>query len=193
VNAQQLWQAQETDAPRVTLEYVLLSARAFERRIFWRNAFEYAGGVASFGLFVFFAWEALPHRPWFAAGLAWFALFMVYVGIQWHLKAGLRVAPEDGGVLDTLRFQRRHLERQRDARRGNWRWWVPPFVPGAALLIAGHVIETREPFGLGTLVMVVWLAGCVASGVEFYERGARRLQREIDALDSLAEERRQTP
>ena len=33
-----------------------------------------------------------------------------------------------GGVLDTLRFHRRQLERQRDFRRGIWRWQFPaPF------------------------------------------------------------------
>jgi hypothetical protein len=186
VNAQQLWQSQATDAPRVSLDYVRHGARAFERRILWRNAFEYAGALLGIASCSIVATDIWSHRPLFAAGIAWFALFMLYAAIQWHRKAGRKVAPADAGVLDTLRFQRRHLERQRDARRGNWRWWLPPYIPGAALLIASQLTEIPDPFVWRTPFLIVWLVLGIVGGIWFYEHGARRLQREIDALDSLA-------
>jgi membrane associated rhomboid family serine protease len=186
MNTQQLWQSQEADAPRVTLDYVRHGATAFERRIFWRNALEYVGAAASVAICSFLAWEIRPQRPLLAASVAWFALFGIYAAVQWHRKAGRQVAPADAGVLDTLRFQRRHLEMQRDARRGNWRWWVPPYIPGAALMITSQLTEMPDPLNWRTLFMIVVLFSSVIGGIQFYERGARRLQREIDALDSLA-------
>ncbi len=55
--------------------------------------------------------------------------------------AAAEPAPADAGVLDTLRYQRRQLERQRDLRRRSWRWWGLPMLPGMALMLASMIIE----------------------------------------------------
>lgn len=183
---QQAWQEQPGEAPRISLEYVRHRARSIERRSYCRNAFEYAGATLGAGGCAWFAWTHQSKLPLMAAGMAWIALYFVYVAIQWNRRAGTQLAPTDAGVLDTLRYQRRQLERQRDARRGNWRWWLPPLVPAYVLFVVSMAVEQggirRPEFWL----MIGWFAFVTGIAIAVYERTARRLQREIDALDSLA-------
>jgi hypothetical protein len=184
---QQAWQTQSAEVPRISLTYVRHRAQVIERRAYWRNSLEYLGAALGLGVCGWFAWSHHSKMPLMAAGMAWIGLFAVYAAIQWHRRAGTQLAPTDAGILDTLRYQRRQLERQRDARRGNWRWWVPPVIPGYALFVASMAIEQggvrRPEFWL----MILWFAFGTGVAIWGYERGARRLQREIDALDSLAE------
>jgi len=154
MNAQQVWQSQRSDAPRISLEYVRHQAHSLESRMRWRNAVEYGTGVLTFVLFGFSAWHN-GARPIMVAALAWLALWSLYYVYRWHREACAAETPADSGVLDTLRFQRRQLERQRDVRRRSWRWWAPRWrcsIPGWACWSesprpccwsAGNAIRTR--------------------------------------------------
>jgi hypothetical protein len=186
MNAQQAWQSQTTEAPRISLDYVRHRTQSFERRARWRNAAEYAFATFGFCYFCWHAWFSLASKPLFAAALVWSALYCVYGAIQWHRKARVQAAPADAGVFDTLQYQRRHLERQRDARARSWRWWLPPALPGFGLLIASLAIESPSGVDARFWLLVAWIVFAMAAGIWIYERDARRLQREIDALDSLA-------
>jgi hypothetical protein len=184
MTTQELWQAQALDAPRVSLGYVRHRSREFERRTQIRNGLDYA--VCALGA-AFIGWYALMiNLPIMQAGLALSLAAGLYITVRWHRLAGAARSPGDAAVLDTLRFYRAELERQRDARRNNWRWWLPPSVPGLVLVFASLLLEfSPVPWRL-----VGFAAGCTivltALGVAFYEWSARRIQREIDALDSLA-------
>ena len=92
--------------------------------------------------------------------------------------------PADAGVLDTLRFHRRQLERQRDFRRGIWRWQFPAVVPGLALQLAASIVYSSPTKSIVFLIVVTTLGFALAVAVGKFQ--ARRAQREIDALDSLA-------
>jgi hypothetical protein len=107
----------------------------------------------------------------------------VWLLFRWHKRAASQEQPAELGVLDALKFHRRQLERQRDVRLDRWRRW--PAIPGVLLIfVAGAIEITPTPwmrFGLGAVVMAVVLS--IAIVIE--ERIARRIQKEIDALDSL--------
>lgn len=185
MNIQEVWQSQATEAPRISLDYVRQQSTTLERRARWRNAFEYGSGVLGVVVCLWVAWQQTSGRPLLLAGVIWGALWAVYYAIRWHQLASVAVRPEEAGVLDTLRFQRKLLERQRDARRGSWRWWGLPSLPSIALCIASAILEV-EPVSWGTVLSIVaWVV--VGGGVVIWvlEREARRFQREIDALDSL--------
>jgi hypothetical protein len=185
MNAQQVWQSQLTDAPRISLEYVRHQARGLESRTRRRNALEYGTGIVAFILFGFSAWQEWPERPIMVASLCWFALWCLFYVYRWHGRAAVKPAPGEDGVLDTLRYQRQQLERQRDVRRQSWRWWSPAVLPGFALFLVSKVIE-QNPLPLNEIVfLMLWVVAGVAISVGFLEGEARRLQREIDALDSL--------
>ena len=180
--AQQIWQSQATESPQMSLAYVRHQARRFEQRIKVRNAFEYATALFAIGMCGWQAWQNLA-KPFFAAGLACFVLFTLFAVYQWNRRANSRAAPADAGVLDTLKFQRRELERQRDARKGNWRWWLPAFLPGVILTGISMVVEFD---GTRVLPLLITFGLGIPLSIAFYEVSAKRIQREIDALDSLA-------
>jgi cation transport ATPase len=119
-----------------------------------------------------------------SAGPALWVLACMYVAFRWHRRASAPQVPEDAGVLDSLSFYRRELERQRNARRGTWRWDLPLFVPGLIAMFSSLVLEFKRPWVL-VAVEAILIVGIAFLGVAFEQRSARRLQREIDALDSL--------
>jgi hypothetical protein len=187
VNPQQVWQAQAVEAPRISLAYVRHRTSALNRRIRWRNAVEYAACVLALGLAAAQAWDYWHHqaRPMMAAGLAWFALWYVYYVVRWHRHAGLREEPVSGGVLDALRYQRQQLERQRDVRYRSWRWWAPTVAPGFGLVLVSMIVELSPvPWG-EILFFVIWVSLAIALAMAFIARERRRVQKEIEALDSL--------
>ena len=180
--AQQVWQSQATESPQMSLAYVRHQARRFEQRIRLRNAFEYVTALFAIGFCGWHAWANVA-SPFYAAGMVCFMFFTVFCVYQWHRRATSRAAPADAGVLDTLRFQRRELERQRDARKGNWRWWLPAFLPGVILLGVSMALEF-DGQRLGAYLIVMGIG--IPASILFYEASAKRIQREIEALDSLA-------
>jgi hypothetical protein len=105
---------------------------------------------------------------------------------RWHRAAAVAAAPENAGVLDSLRFQRQQLERQRDVRRQSWRWWSPGVLPGFVLFFASMIVG-QDPVPWNEVAFAaMWVTLGVAVSIGFLEGEARRIQGEIDALDSLA-------
>jgi hypothetical protein len=183
MNTQQLWQAQALDAPRISLAFVRHRSDSLRRWAWMRNAINYVGAFAFLPFFVWMAWSI--HRVAPLRSLA--ILLQIPIGIwllyRWHERAASQEQPAELGVLDALKFHRRQLERQRDVRLDRWRRW--PAIPGIlAIFVAGAIEITPTPwvrFGVGLLMMTLVLS--IAIVLE--ERMARRLQKEIDALDSL--------
>jgi hypothetical protein len=186
MNAQQVWQTQAIEAPRISLEYVRHRTSSLEQRTRWRNALEYVVGVCALIMFVSFGLRNLPEKPIMFAAHGWFALWSLFYMYWWHRLAATQATPADAGVLDNLRYQRRQLERQRDARLDSWRWWGLPSLPGFLLFLVSSVVED-QPVRWGMILFLVsWAAAGIGTGVWLMNREARRFQREIDALDSLA-------
>jgi hypothetical protein len=188
MNAQQVWQSQPTDdAPRISLDYVRHQARSLESRTRLRNALEYGTGVLCFFLFSFSAWQEGLEHPIMVASLAWFAVWSLYYMYRWHGSAAVKPAPGEDGVLDTLRYQRQQLGRQRDFRRDIWRWSTPTVLPAFVLFLASKIIEENPVPWNEIFFLVLWVVLGIAIAVGFLEAEVRRFQREIDALDSLVE------
>ena len=186
MNAQQVWQDQSIDAPRISLAYVRLGASNLERRMRWRNALEYVGCVICCAIFGFRAWHVFSTKPLMAAAAVCFAIFALYGIYRRHRYIASEPTPADAGVLDTLRYQRRQFERLRDWRRRVWRYVLLVLLPGSALLLASAYFETDpvpwKRMGFAVIIISVGIGQAIWRS----ELGARRLQREIDALDSLA-------
>lgn len=186
MNVQQVWQTQATEAPRFSLDYVRHGASTLERRARWRNALEYGTAVFACGLFLVIAWRQESGRPIMLAGLIFGALWALWYMVGWHRLAAVAARPEEAGVLDTLRYQRKHLERQRDARRRSWRWLFLPTLPMFALFIASQIFEMNPVPWIKVAFLVFWLLAGGGFGAWYSKYEARRFQREIDALDSLS-------
>jgi hypothetical protein len=185
MNAQQVWQAQAMEAPRISLEYVRHQAGILERKTRRGNVGAYVVCVLACGYWGWNAWQYFADQPIMLASLACYALFAFYCIYRTHRYASAESSPADAGVLDTLRYQRRQFERQRDFARGSWRWWIPAVLPGMALTLASGYFEVNPvPWRLMGIMALVFVAGLgFAAWITTWE--ARGYQREIDALDSL--------
>jgi hypothetical protein len=187
MNPQQIWQTQPIEVPRISLAYVRHLTAALERRVRWRNAFEYAACVLAFGLAGWQAWEYWQNqaRPIMAAGLAWFAVWYVYYVIRWRRHAGLPPAPETGGVLDSLRYQRQQLVRQHDVRYQSWRWWAPTVAPGFILVVVSMCLELNPVPWNKIFFFGMWVTLAITLAVIVVERERSQIRQELDALDTL--------
>ena len=137
-----LWQSQPTEPPRMSPEELRSRMHRFERRIFWRNLREYAAGVVVLIVFGYYEWlfPALLQRIGSTLTIAG----TLYVMYQLHRRASARISPADAGMKSCLEYHRQELERQRDALRAVWSWYLLPFVPGMAVFLAGMMVKSME-------------------------------------------------
>jgi membrane associated rhomboid family serine protease len=184
VNAQQVWQSQPLDAPRISLEYIRYRTSRFERGTRFRAGLNYAVCALACGFYGWAAWTQFANLPWLVAAVSWYGLFTLYCIYRLRRHVAAQTNAAEAGVLDTLRLHRRQLERQRDFRRGSWRWQLLAISPGLLLqAVAMYVYSMpREKFAIFAAVIGLGF------GLEFAmgRIRSRRSQREIDALDSLA-------
>lgn len=184
MTTQEIWQAQALDAPRISLAYLRHQLDGLRRRTQVRSALKYAGDFCAVLFLVVAGWSFFAPRPLTSLSVALWALGVFGVNFQRHRRMAMPTPAEQLGTLDALQFYRQQLLRQRDARRGNWRWWLPPIIPGMVLLPVALALESSKS-GMAILGLVVWFVFGVAMGIVLNEREARNIQGEIDALDSM--------
>ena len=103
--------------------------------------------------------------------------------IQLRRRGTARSLPADADTRASIQFHKLEMERQRDALRTVWRWYLLPLVPGLAAIIAGAAIKRGVNARLigsiivGVLVFVgVWALN---------QWGARKLNNKIQELHRL--------
>ena len=97
-------------------------------------------------------------------------------------RVGQRSLPRDLGLLPSVDFYRRELERERDARASLLSWYILPVVPGVSVVTVAIALI---PDGRGVLpaaITAALFAAVFTVAVRSGHRGAHRLQREIDEL-----------
>ena len=186
-----LWQCQNMEHTPMTLEQIREKARNYRRKMQWRNGVEYAAiAVTS----VFFAWTMFQiPLAGMRVGAALCILGGWYVAYQLHRRAWPRMAPAALALATCTEFYRGELERQRDYLRGIWRWYLGPFVPGLACLVAaaGAANPGRLPRVwpfLAGYSLVIALAFFLIGRINL--RAAAKLQRRIEDLDVWTGRRR---
>ena len=175
-----LWQSQEGESVTMTLEEIRRRAARFERRIWWRNFREYAAGI------LLIVWIlALLHvlHGWDLLGPSLMLAGVIYVMIQLRRRGTARSFPAGTNTRSSIEFHRLELERQRDALRTIWSWYLLPLVPGVAAVFAVAAVKrgvNARLIGsiiLGVLVFVgVWALN---------QCGARKLDRKIQELHAM--------
>ncbi len=178
---QQVWQCQPVEGIKMSAEALRQRSGKFEKRIRQRNVREYVASLlaaAWFGYCFVTTHDVLFRIAYlfFIAGLGW----VVY---QLHRQGSARNMPAAMGSSTCLRFFRTELERQRDAVKNVWPWYLAPLVPGFVILTVAYMQALPFPANLAS---AVWIDG-VAAVVFFLvwkmnRRAATRLQRVIDEL-----------
>jgi hypothetical protein len=183
---QQAWQRQALDAPRINLAYLRHRTENLRRRSRMRNALEYVGGIAGIVFTLSFSWSFIRPRPLMSLSIVLWVLAMIYVLVQWHRRASAQDPAGQLGTLDALQFYRQQLVRQRDARRGNWRWWLPPMAPFLVVMFVSFIVEVKPTPWIAIAGLAAWVVFGLSMAALTYEKVARGLQQEIDALDSMS-------
>jgi hypothetical protein len=190
-----VWKNQPVQRVEISLEQLRRRARRFDRRVLWRNLREYAASVAVIGIFGYYLWR-FP-APLVRLGCALVIAGVLFVVHALHARGAARTGPVEMAFSTCLAFHRDQLERQRDLLSNVWTWYLLPFVPGMAIFLFGLLLWTLEqPHAqahIRSIVITYCLtaAGCslVFFGVwKLNQCAARKLQREIDALDALGKE-----
>lgn len=185
MNTQQLWQAQALDAPRISLAFVRHQSDALLRRTRFFNAGNYILGGAGLAYFAWKSAEFFSTAPLLASATALWLAAGLFAALLMRKRIASQERPAEFGVLETIKFDRQQLERQRDARCGVCRWLPLLFVPGHVMLFMSFFLEVTPipwkyiAFNAVLIVFGTWIA------IAMTAHSARRIQREIDALDSL--------
>lgn len=170
----------------MSLEEIRRRAGRFERRIWWRNAREYAAITIIVVAFAFYL-KWIPN-PVARAGSVMTIAGALYVAYQLHRRASSGAMPAGGTFEHCLGFHRRGLERQRDALENVWRWYLGPLIPGLAVFVTGTAFAAPIPIRYRVLTTAIMLA---VVGVVFWlvaklnQSVSRKLQTKIDELKAL--------
>ena len=190
-----LWQSQPTEPRKINPEDLRRRMQRFERRIARRNLREYL--AAAFVVCVFGYYTHLFPMLLVRIGCAMVIAGTLYVMFELHRRASAEPAPAELALTSCVEFQRRQLERQRDALRSVWSWYLLPFVPGICVFLVGLFefgVRTAHAagrsFNAGTIVVSFGLVSAVAAGVFFAVwklnlRAARKLEAQIEELNAL--------
>jgi hypothetical protein len=191
-----VWRNQPRESVEISLEDIRRKAQKFQRRILWRNLREYAATVTVIASFGYVFWWASP-APLIRAGCGLLMAGTLFAMYALHRKGSARTVPAEMLFRTCVEFHREELRRQRDLARSAWTWYVLPFVPGLAVFLLGDFLKTMQmpnaPAHRGVIETVFALAaaGCalVFVGVaKLNQWSARKIQRQIDALDAMGKE-----
>jgi hypothetical protein len=185
-----LWQSQPTEPPRISPEDLRSKVLRFERKIFWRNLREYfAGAVVLIG-FGYYEWR-FPHLL-LRIGSTLTIAGTLYVMHQLHRRGSNRPSLAALGMEPCLVHHRHELERQRDALRAVWSWYLLPFVPGMSVFLIGMMVDQCKvhPAQAGSIAVGYFALTLVMAAVflgvwKLNQRSANKLQVRIDELNEL--------
>ncbi len=187
-----VWLSQSSEFISISPEELRQASNRMTRRIFWRNLREYlatAFVVAIFGYY-FYKFPTVLLR--LGCGLIVVgSLLMVF---QLYRNGSATSMAKGMNSKSCVDFHRAELLRQRDLLLSVWKWYLLPFVPGMCVFLLGllqMVLQqpaSRFHYGLVALwfgVSTVFLAGVFALVGKLNQMGAKKLQKEIDALDAV--------
>ena len=176
------WQQSDQNQPRMTVAQVRQSTEAFQKRARGGDLIEYIACAVVVIMCGFYVWTFPSLRMKFASlGMMSATLFVAYQ-LRRHGARGTWSPEITGGPL--LEFHRRELTRRRNLLRDSWRLFVAPLL--AAMLVFLVCLEPDRPYARLPLVILIGAVAFIGIAISFYNRWqARRLQRQIDELDSL--------
>ena len=185
MSPQQLWQTQLAGAPPVTLEDVRYRAAHLSKdstsRV-WRVML--LAGVLSLQLLwkLFHQFAELPILQ--VSMIYGYAVLWINL-VYWFRRTKVEPMPSDAGVIGSLHFYKRELERQRDSGKGTFVCYVLLPLPAVVGLFASLILE-RDPVSWGAvsclgvfLVLMVWY---ISDSIRALRR---RFQKEIDAVNRM--------
>lgn len=176
-----LWQNHNLEPVQMSLEEIRQKAEGFQNMIRRRNLREYVAAAFVLAGSAYGIWRFPVMR--LACGLL--LTGVTYVLYKLHTRGAAQSVPESLALDTCLEFHRRELERQRDLARDVVKWYLLPFVPGLLAAVAAPLLhQPPEKWIRALLVLFLWAAMFYAVW-KLNNRGADKLQRQIDELNSI--------
>lgn len=165
----------------LTLPQLQERSRAHARRVWWRNAREWA--AVALVVPTFLAWGLSTERWLVQAGCVWTALAAVWIGVVlWRRGTNLAAPAVDAPTVTFLRHERAQLERQAVLLERVPTWYVAPLAAGLVPILGDRawvLVEAGAPrAGVVALGATVLLIALVFGGVLWLNRRAARELRE---------------
>jgi hypothetical protein len=183
-----LWQTQPPEAQPMTLDDVRRRARALDGKVRQQDAIMTLCAVINTGAFAAVMWY-LPHLRIVAAIViaTVFAIVAGYLRRRPSRRAIDYLTP--AALNPCVDFYRTALVRKRDMARQLWIWFMPPAILGQVALIIGFLIAPPNvPRRAILMALPVWILTDViifVFGWRNAQREAKKMQRELDSLDSM--------
>ncbi len=187
-----LWKDQETETVPMSPEQLQEKAKKFHRQIIRRNIREYVGAAIAipvFGLYIFIFPPLL-----IKIGSAMTIAATLYIVWQIHKRLSAGTLPEEAAELTWLEYHKRELEKQRNAKRTVWKWYLAPGLPGFVVITIGVALDMQAqqmPLYATATVLLMLIGVVVTVSGEIWwmnARAASKYQKQIDALDALQNE-----
>jgi hypothetical protein len=177
----EIWEEQPREAQRISLDEIHDKGRRVEsRRRRWKTV-----GTAFFILLVS---ENSVEVVWPGqnvmerAGDLLIVAALFYISYEYRKYARVASSPEGPGLTNCVEFYRAHLTYERNLARQSSRYLLP-FLPGVTLSLLSGVIDEGLP--MARLIGIAAVGVALFLGIAWWNaHTARKLQKEIDALDA---------
>lgn len=187
-DVQTLWQTQPREARPLSIDDVRRRARALDAKVRRQDAVMILSAIVNTGAFV----AVMRYLPQLRIVAAIIIATVIVIVIQYWWRRPSRQAIDyltSGSSNPCADFYRTALVRKRDMARQLWTWFMPPAILGQAALIIGFVIAPPNvPRRLVLMALPFWILIDVVIfgfGWRNARREAKKMERELDALDSM--------
>lgn len=184
----EVWQNQNPEDIRMSVEEMRRKAMRFERKVFCENALGYLILLAG-GSFITFRFVLHGPNLLVRLGMGMFVAVMLYIGWQMHKRSPFRSVPAEMGIVSCLEFHRAELARRRDYHLRFLRLCLLPTIPGWVVMMVTAIRMHLPHLGWRLAVMNVAAALVFWTFRSESQWRARKLQDQIDELEALDEKR----
>jgi uncharacterized membrane protein YjjB (DUF3815 family) len=187
VDMRSVWQSESEEIPMISVAELQKKADRLNALVRWRNIGEYSAAalIVAANLYYFFQFE----NPLLRIGSILIAAGVLYAVVQLHRKGSSKrlTSAIAGSCLD---FLSNELRRQRDLQRTVWTWYLLPLLPGLTIFILGLEsmrTPSHSPLLPESTILHTTVACVIAFALIAFANNltSRRLQRKIDAIESL--------
>jgi hypothetical protein len=181
-----VWQNQTVEHTAMSLTEIRQKAGSYQKQIRFRNSLEYAAVVFIVAFFSHTVWTV--HYAVMRVGAGLCIAGSLYMSWQLHKRGSAKTVPADFGWTTCLGFHRGELVRQRDLLRTSWSWYLGPLLLGIVVIALGAGIANPRHAHYAWAFIGGYLAVTILGFLglrRYHVNCVRRLQKQIDELDSL--------
>lgn len=173
-----IWNESSEEEYVMKIDQIRTKSESFAKTVKWRNFREYSAAVFVIAMFAYYAFAS--------------QITLIKIGSLCNIAAALFIMVQlnkrsasttvNPGTEPIISYHRKQLEREKNALRSVWAWYLLPTIPGTALFAAGFIQSQPEADFTRSIAVILLINIFV---LLYNAWGARQLQKEIDALPTI--------